>query len=47
MYEDCFFELVGRNHIEVEFIVAVNKAKRLLDLIGKEKMRIFCARIPT
>ncbi|MBE2257627.1 MAG: DUF190 domain-containing protein [Rhodobacteraceae bacterium] len=46
VHEDRFFELAGSSGIEVEFVVTEDEAKRLLDLIGQEKMRIFYARIP-
>ncbi|WP_313953831.1 DUF190 domain-containing protein [Accumulibacter sp.] len=46
VHEDRFFELAGSSGIEVEFVVTEDEAKRLLDLIAQEKMRIFYARIP-
>ncbi len=46
LHEDRFFELAGSSGIEVEFVVTEEEAKRLLTLVGQEKMRIFYTRIP-
>jgi PII-like signaling protein len=46
MHEEHFFELAGSLTVEVEFIVNDDEAKRLLELIEKEGVRVFYARIP-
>lgn len=46
MHEEHFFELAGSLTVEVEFIVNDDEARRLLELVEKEKIRIFYARIP-
>lgn len=46
LHEDRFFELAGSLTVEVEFIVTDEEAKRLLELLGREKVRLFFARIP-
>jgi PII-like signaling protein len=46
LHEEHFFELAGSLTVEVEFIVNDEEARRLLELIEKEKIRIFYARIP-
>jgi len=46
MHEEHFFELAGSLTVEVEFIVTDDEARRLLELIEKENIRIFYARIP-
>jgi PII-like signaling protein len=46
MHEEHFFELAGSLTVEVEFIVNDDEARRLLELIEKEKIRVFYARIP-
>jgi PII-like signaling protein len=44
--ESTFFELAGSLTVEVEFIVTDEEARRLLDLVGNEKLSLFHARIP-
>jgi len=44
--EAHFFEIAGQLCIEVEFIVADDEAQKLLDLLHREKVRLFYAHIP-
>ncbi|MCL6555776.1 MAG: DUF190 domain-containing protein [Burkholderiales bacterium] len=46
LHEDRFFELAGSQIVEVEFIITEDEARRLLDLLHREKVRVFYARIP-
>jgi len=46
LHEEHFFELAGSLTVEVEFIVNDEEARRLLELIEKEGLRVFYARIP-
>jgi uncharacterized protein len=46
LHEEHFFELAGTVAIEVEFIVTSDEAERLLDLLRREKVRVFYAMIP-
>ena len=46
LQEDHFFELAGSLTVEVEFIVTNEEADRLLDLLRRENVRVFYARIP-
>jgi uncharacterized protein len=46
LHEDHFFELAGTQTVEVEFIVTAEEARRLLDLVREEKVRVFYASIP-
>jgi PII-like signaling protein len=46
LHEATFFELAGTLTVEVEFIVTEEEARRLLDEVKKEKLRVFVARIP-
>ncbi|RIK93432.1 MAG: hypothetical protein DCC72_08395 [Burkholderiales bacterium] len=46
LHEDHFFELAGTSTIEVEFIVTDDEAEQLLDLVRRERLRVFHARIP-
>jgi PII-like signaling protein len=46
VHEDRFFELAGSGSIEVEFVVTAKEEQGLLDLIRREKIRIFFTRIP-
>jgi PII-like signaling protein len=45
LHEARFFELIGLT-VEVEFIVTDEEANRLLELLRKEKIRLFYAHIP-
>lgn len=46
LHMDRFFELAGSLTVEVEFIVTDEESQRLLELIEKEGVRVFYARIP-
>ena len=46
LHEQTFFELAGTLTVEVEFIVTDEEAERLLELVKKEKIRLFYARVP-
>jgi uncharacterized protein len=46
LHEAHFFELAGSITVEVEFIVTDDEAQQLLDLVHKEKIRLFYAQIP-
>lgn len=46
LHEARFFELAGTLTVEVEFIVTEEEATQLLDLVRKEKVRVFYATIP-
>jgi PII-like signaling protein len=46
VHEDHFFELAGSLTVEVEFIVTEEEADRLLQLLRREQVRAFYARIP-
>jgi uncharacterized protein len=46
LHEAHFFELAGRLAVEVEFIVTDEEAQKLLDLLHREKVRLFFAQIP-
>jgi PII-like signaling protein len=46
LHEARFFELQGSLTMEVEFIVTDDQAQQLLDLLHKEKIRLFYAQIP-
>jgi hypothetical protein len=46
LHEAHFFELAGSLAVEVEFIVTESESKQLLDLIDREKIRVFYACIP-
>jgi len=45
LHEDHFFELGGSLVVEVEFIVNDDEARQLLELVGREGLRVFFARI--
>ena len=46
LHEQTFFELAGTSTVEVEFIVTEEEAERVLELVAREKVRFFYARIP-
>jgi len=46
VHEDHFFELAGTLTVEVEFIVTNTERQELLDLLQREKIRVFFAEIP-
>jgi uncharacterized protein len=46
LHEERFFELAGTGAVEVEFIVTDQEAQQLLELLHKERIRVFYAHIP-
>ncbi len=46
LHEEHFFELAGSLTVEVEFIVSTDEAELLLELVKREKVRAFYARMP-
>jgi PII-like signaling protein len=46
LHEDHFFELAGTLTVEVEFVVSDDEAQRLIDLVRRQNVRVFFARIP-
>jgi uncharacterized protein len=46
VHEAKFFELAGSIAVEVEFIVTDEESGKLLDLLHREKIRLFYAHIP-
>ena len=46
LHEDHFFELAGTLTIEVEFIVNDDEARQLIELVQREKARVFYAQVP-
>ncbi len=46
LHEATFFEIAGKLAVEVEFILTDEEAKKLLDLLHREKVRLFYAHIP-
>jgi uncharacterized protein len=46
LHEARFFELAGTLTVEVEFIVTNDEASKLLDLLQRDKVRLFYAHIP-
>jgi PII-like signaling protein len=46
LHEAAFFELAGSLAVEIEFIVTQAESKELLELIEREKIRVFYACIP-
>jgi PII-like signaling protein len=46
VHEDGYFELAGTATIEIEFMVSNAEAQQLLNLIHREKLRLFYAHIP-
>lgn len=46
LHEARFVELAGRLAIEVEFIVTGEEARRLLEWLHREKIRLFYASVP-
>ncbi len=46
VHEQTFFELAGSLTVEVEFVVTTEEADRIVDLVRKERLRAFSARIP-
>lgn len=46
LHEETFFELAGDVPVEIEFITDPPLADRLLELLEKEKLRLFYVRMP-
>jgi len=46
LHEAKFFELAGSLAVEVEFIVTDDEAEKLLDLLHRNKVRLFYAKTP-
>lgn len=46
LHEARFFELAGTLTVEVQFIVTGEEARKLLDLLHREKLRLFYAYTP-
>lgn len=46
LHEAKFFELAGSIVVEVEFIVTDEESNKLLELLQREKIRLFYAHIP-
>ncbi len=46
LHEEHFFELAAQMTVEVEFVVTDEEADRLLDLLRRERVSIFYARVP-
>jgi PII-like signaling protein len=46
LHENHFFELAGTLTVEVEFIVTDEESDQLLELLHRERIRLFYARIP-
>jgi PII-like signaling protein len=46
LHEEHFFELAADMTIEVDFVVSDLQAEQLLDLLRKERVSIFYARVP-
>ncbi len=46
LHEEHFFELAAELTVEVEFVVRDEEAARLLDLLRRERVSIFYARVP-
>jgi len=46
LHEAKFFELAGTLTVEVEFIVTDEEAQKLLELLHRDKVRVFYAQIP-
>lgn len=46
LHENHFFELAGTLTVEVEFIVTDEESRQLLELLHREKIRLFYAHIP-
>ena len=46
LMEDHFFELAGTLAVEVEFVVTEAESAKLLEILHREKVRVFYAHIP-
>ena len=45
LHEQHFFELAGDLTVEVEFLLSEEEAAKLLELIGREQIRLFYAKV--
>jgi PII-like signaling protein len=46
LHEAHFFELAGTLTVEIEFMVTDEESRQLLELLTREKVRLFYAHIP-
>jgi len=46
LHESRFFELAGTLAVEIEFIVTDQETRQLLELLHREKIRLFYAQLP-
>jgi uncharacterized protein len=46
LHEQHFFELAGDLTVKVEFLLTEEEARRLLDLIQREQVRVLYAKLP-
>jgi len=46
LHEERFFELAGSVSVELDFIVTDEEARLLLDLLEREQLPVFYARVP-
>ena len=46
LHEQHFFELAGDLTVKVEFLLTEEEAQKLLELIRREKVRVFYAKSP-
>jgi PII-like signaling protein len=46
LHEEHFFELAADTTVEIEFVVTEDQAAKLLDLIHRERVSVFYARVP-
>ena len=46
LHEQHFFELAGDLTVTVEFLLSDDEAQKLLDLVEREKVRVFYAKSP-
>jgi PII-like signaling protein len=46
LHEERFFELAGSVTVELDFIVTEDEARQMLELVARERLRVFYARVP-
>ena len=46
LHEEHFFELAGELTVEIEFVVTAEEAEQLLDLLRRDRVSVFYARMP-
>ena len=46
LHEQHFFEFAGDLTVKVEFLLTEDEARRLLDVIQREQVRVFYAKLP-